>query len=313
MQNPEMVTDSPNLADPLLDLLRMLRPRVTVWGTIRGTGRWNVSFPQRDDLLFFRIDRGTCMILRAGAEPLHLASGDLVLVRTSAPFMVASDLDTAPVDSWALVAATRSREIVVGEDTGEPAIVRGGRLVLGTSSEELLLGLLPALVHVVSSDRARTLLAMNEAESLTPGRGSPYVIERLMELLLVEVLRGEALAAQPCQAGLLAGLADPITALALTAMHRDVARPWTTAGLARLCGSSRSAFSMRFTSVVGVAPMSYLQRWRIAIAKDELRRGLRSVAEIALLVGFQSGSAFSTAFTRAVGCSPSRFAQGTHR
>jgi len=47
MQNPKMVTDSPNLADPLLDLLRMLRPRVTVWGTIRGSGRWNVSFPQR--------------------------------------------------------------------------------------------------------------------------------------------------------------------------------------------------------------------------------------------------------------------------
>lgn len=305
-----MVTDRPNSADPLLDLIRMLRPRVTVWGTIRGRGRWNLRFPRRDDLLFFRIDRGTCMILRDGCEPLHLASGDLVLVRTSSPFMVASDRETAPVDSWARVAATRSREIAVGEDTGQPALLRGGRLVFGTPSEKLLLGLLPELLRVVSSDRARALLAMNETEALTPGRGSRYVVERLMELLLLEVLSRAALATRPYQAGLLAGLADPVTASALTAMHRDMARNWTTAELARLCGSSRSAFNMRFTSVVGVPPMSYLQRWRMTIAKDELRKGLRSVAEIAFLVGFQSGSAFTTAFTRAVGCSPTRFARG---
>lgn len=125
----------------------------------------------------------------------------------------------------------------------------------------------------------------------------------------MEVLRGEALRAQPSQVGLLRGLADPVTARALAAMHGDVARSWTAEQLARLCRCSLSAFKQRFTSVVGVAPMRYLQRWRMAVAKDELRKGQRSVAEIAFLVGFQSGSAFSTAFTRAVGCSPSSFAE----
>lgn len=88
-----------------------------------------------------------------------------------------------------------------------------------------------------------------------------------------------------------------------------MAQPWTLAQLARLCASSRSGFSRRFTQVVGLAPMTYLQRWRIALAKDELREGRRSVGEIARLVGFQSSSAFSTAFTRTVGCSPRRFVE----
>ena len=91
-------------------------------------------------------------------------------------------------------------------------------------------------------------------------------------------------------------------------MHGDSAKPWTTSTLARLCGCSRSAFNLRFTSIFGLAPMRYLHRWRMAIAKDELRRGRRSVAEIAFLIGFQSGGAFTRAFTRSVGCPPSSFA-----
>ena len=109
--------------------------------------------------------------------------------------------------------------------------------------------------------------------------------------------------------GLLAGLADPVTAKALTAIHADVAQPWTTAKLARLCGTSRSALGARFSRIVGVGPIEYLQQWRIALAKDALRRSTRTVGEIALDTGFQSGSAFSTAFKRAVGCSPAKYSR----
>lgn len=310
---PEGVTDRPNRADPFLDLIRLLRPQATLWGAIRARGCWGVSFRARHDVLFFRVDRGRCLLLRPDEGALDLAPRDFVVIRTTSPFTVASDPATAPVDSEKLVAATRSTEMHVGEGEGEPVVVRGGRFVFDTASEDLLIDLLPQLIHVVageaSSDRTRALLAMNEAESLTPGPGSEFVIARLMELLLVELLRGEALRAHPSQVGLLRGLTDPVTARALAAMHGDVARSWTAGQLARLCRCSRSAFNQRFTSVVGVAPMRYLRRWRIAVAKDELREGRRNVAEIARLVGFRSGGAFSTAFARAVGCSPSRFAE----
>jgi AraC-like DNA-binding protein len=95
-------------------------------------------------------------------------------------------------------------------------------------------------------------------------------------------------------------------------MHRDVTHDWTVSILARLCGVSRSTLAVRFREIVGMGPIEYLQRWRMALAKDELRRGTKSIGEIALAIGFQSSSAFSTAFTRAVGCSPKRFAASAH-
>jgi AraC-like DNA-binding protein len=91
-------------------------------------------------------------------------------------------------------------------------------------------------------------------------------------------------------------------------MHGDVAQDWTVAALARLYGVSRSSFATRFRGVVGKGPIEYLLRWRMALAKDDLRRGRLSIGEIALAIGLQSSSAFKAAFSRAVGRSPRRSA-----
>ena len=114
---------------------------------------------------------------------------------------------------------------------------------------------------------------------------------------------------EPGTGGLLSGLADAVIARSLSAMHRGVARTWTVTELARLSGVSRSTFATRFRAVVGVGPIEYLANWRIALAKDELARGTKTIGEIALFVGFHSSRAFSTAFTRAVGASPPSFAR----
>ena len=315
-ERPERVTNRPNAIDPFLDLIRLLRPQATLWGAIRATGRWGVGFRERHDLLFFRVDRGRCLLLRSNEEPISLDTGDFFLIRTIAPFVLASDRQVKPVDSENLVATTRSTTMRVGVGDTEPVSIRGGRFVFEAANEELLVQLLPPLVHIAlnktASARILALLSMNEAENGAPGPGSDFVVAHLMELLLVELLRGEALIAQPAKAGLLQGLADPVTAKALVALHSDAAKPWTTSKLARLCGCSRSAFNLRFTSIVGIAPMRYLQRWRMAVAKDELHRGERSIAEIAFLIGFQSSGSFTKAFTRSVGCPPSQFVRG-HR
>jgi AraC-like DNA-binding protein len=56
-------------------------------------------------------------------------------------------------------------------------------------------------------------------------------------------------------------------------------------------------------------PMQYLQEWRMAVAKDILRREHTPLARVAERVGYQSASAFSTAFSRLAGCAPSEFAR----
>jgi len=303
--------------DPFLDLIRLLRPRATLWGRIDGAGRWGVGFRKRDDLLFCWLERGACQLTRPRRAPVPLQADDFVLIRSSTPFALTSDPRIEPEDSETIVAATHSTGIKLGTGTDAPVTLHGGRFVFDTANEDLLTGLLPPLVHVAASDmssaRVRALLSMNEAESRQPGPGSEFIIARLMELILVEILRSQALRVDPAHRGLLAGLADPVTARALSAMHRDVARGWTVSDLARLCGASRSTFAARFRNVVGTGPIDYLLHWRMAVAKDELRRGTRSIGEIALAVGFRSSSAFSTAFTRAVGCSPKRFSSSVTR
>ena len=300
--------------DPLLDLIRLLRPRAALFGGgLDACGQWGLSFRKRDDVLFCWVERGECQLFRPGCAPVSLKRGDFALIYTSTPFTLASDSSVEPVDSETAVAATKNDWLKLGEGVDRPVTLHAGKFLVQEANEDLLAGLLPALVHIQAGDaslsRVRSLLTMNEAEAREPGPASEFIIVRLVELILVEILRTKRLQVGEAFTGVLAGLADRVTARALVAMHRDVAYDWTVDELAKLCAVSRSTFAVKFRKIVGMAPIEYLLRWRMALAKDELIRGTKSVGEIAFAIGFQSSSAFTTAFTRAVGCSPSRFAQ----
>lgn len=301
--------------DPFVDLIQLLRPKATAWGGLEGSGKWGVSFRTRSDLLFFWIGRGECYLRRPGTAPVLLRRDDLVLIRTVSPFTLASHSDVQPIDGEDEVRRSGSTKFVLGDGPETDVIVHGGRFDFDTANENLLASMLPSVVHVAaeetSSSRIRSLMQMNHDESETPGPGSGYIVAQLMELILIEILRSESLRFGSEHSGLFAGLADPITSRALSAMHGEPSHSWTVAELARLSMVSRSTFATRFQKRVGIGPIEYLQNWRMAMAKDELRAGRRSIGEIALAVGFQASSAFSAAFTRSEGCSPKRFAEMT--
>lgn len=131
--------------------------------------------------------------------------------------------------------------------------------------------------------------------------------------MLVEAIRTRFTSSERLDNGIIAGLGDTKVAKALRAMHADVQKKWTVGQLAEVAGMSRSVFAERFGRVVGLAPIDYLLRWRMALAKDALQSGKAALSEIAQQTGYLSVSAFSTAFTRTVGCPPSSFAQRTAR
>ena len=108
---------------------------------------------------------------------------------------------------------------------------------------------------------------------------------------------------------MLAGLSDPALARSLREIHIDIAQRWTVEELARAAGMSRAALAERFARIVGMPPLQHVLEWRMAVAKDILRRERPPLDEVAEKVGYQSASAFSTAFTRVTGCSPSQFAR----
>jgi AraC-like DNA-binding protein len=300
--------------DPLLDTLRLLGPRATLFGGgLDAAGAWALSFRQRNDLLFCWVEQGECQLLRPDCAAVRLAQGDFALIHTSTPFTLASDEAADAIDSETAVAAAHNARLTLGSGTDRRVTLHAGKFVVQQANAQLLGGLFPPLVHIASSDaslsRVRALLTMNEMEAREPGPASEFIIVRLVELILVEILRTSHLRVDTVFTGLLAGLADPVTRLALTTMHRAVAHAWTVDELAKLCAVSRSSFAARFRAIVGTAPIAYLLNWRMALAREELSRGTKSVGEIAFAIGFQSASAFTTAFTHAVGRSPTRYAQ----
>ena len=147
-------------------------------------------------------------------------------------------------------------------------------------------------------------------EADTAGACRDVILQRLVEVLLIEAMRVHT--SPPMgdgEKGLIAGLSDPLLASAIHQLHADIARGWTVEHLARAASVSRAVFAQRFTRTVGMPPMQYLLQWRVAVAKDLLRTEHLSTAQVANRVGYQSANAFSTAFTRLAGCTPSEFAR----
>jgi len=130
---------------------------------------------------------------------------------------------------------------------------------------------------------------------------------RAVEVLLIEALRSTS--GEDAPPGLVRGLADARLAPAMRQMHGQLARSWTVTQLAKTAALSRSAFFERFTRTLGLAPMEYLLAWRMAVAKDLLRRHDVGLSEVAERVGYGAASTFITAFSRHVGQPPSRYAR----
>ncbi len=128
-------------------------------------------------------------------------------------------------------------------------------------------------------------------------------------MMLVQALRLYLAEGVGRSVGWLFALADPQMAAAIGAMHADPGAHWTLQALAGRAGMSRSSFAQKFKAAVGSSPMDYLTRWRMLLAGDRLANGAEPVSVIALSLGYDSESAFSTAFKRVMGCPPRRYSR----
>lgn len=137
--------------------------------------------------------------------------------------------------------------------------------------------------------------------------GREAMMDRLFEMLVIQLLR-HLLVQRHQSPGMLAGLADPRVARALSAMHAAPAKAWTVAQLSATANMSRASFAEYFRQVVGQTPVDYLVSWRISLAQKRLREG-RSIALVADEVGYESPSALARAFRRKTGLSPREWTQ----
>ena len=300
--------------DALTDVIQLLCPQTVLLGRMAAWGRWGVQVPPQSGPTFYFVTKGRCWFREHEGEMVELHEGDYVLSARPVADVFLSEPGVPVVLSDDAFKQSHyvEGEIHVGQaDQGLATCIQGGLIVCDPANADLLVDLMPRYVHLRGSEegssRLRILIEaiLDEAESARPGRDA--VLSRLIEVMLIETLRREADSSLP-HPGVLGGLADPRLAKALAEIHADVGRRWTIEDLARRVGMSRAAFARRFAAAVGSAPVEYLLRWRMALAKDALLHGRGSLEEIALRIGYQSASAFSTAFRQKVGCPPSEYA-----
>ena len=127
--------------------------------------------------------------------------------------------------------------------------------------------------------------------------------------MLVQALRLHLAEGLKGGVGWLFALADQQMSAAINAMHHDPAHAWTLQELAGHAAMSRSTFAMKFKQTVGASTIEYLTRWRMLLAADRLANSSDPVSVIALSLGYESESAFSTAFKRVMGCSPRQYSR----
>ncbi|MEU4692947.1 AraC family transcriptional regulator [Actinoplanes sp. NPDC023714] len=307
--------------DPLEDVLALVGVTSSLSVSLAAGGDWALDFAPPPAVKFNAVVRGSCLLTVSGIpSPIPLAEGDCFLMVQPRAFTLASGPGVPPVPAGPLFQAAAEGVVHVGETDSVRVI--GGRFDFGDRARDLLLDALPPVLHVPGATPAAATLRWSldriDEELRERAMGSALVTAHLAQIMLIHMLRlhhapgssasGPAASVRP---GLLAGLADPVVAPALRALHARPARAWTVADLARESAVSRSTLAARFRRTVGRGPLDYLTGWRIELAAASIRRGDDTLAVIAQATGYGSESALSNAFKRVTGQSPREYRRRT--
>ncbi len=300
--------------DPLSDVLSLLRIENVLSSRLELLGDWSLQFPRYRHIVFGGVLEGSHWVCVDGAAPFEVHNGDCILLTSGLPFRLASDPSAVAEDSQEFSRYSgREDNIVRYGDAGDRTVLAGATFTFDHDSSDILLRLLPPVVHLpassVNAGPLRTILDLLGVETAASRPGSLAVAASLANIILVKILRVH-LASAPQPVGWLRAAADPRIGRALALLHGAPAQHWTVEHLASETGMSRTAFAERFKELVGLPPLDYLIRWRMRLARSALKDRTKSMLSIAESLGYASDSSFSAAFKRATGHSPGRYRTG---
>lgn len=299
--------------DPLSDVLSLLKPRSYASGGFDAGGQWSIQYPPHEGIKCYAVVSGQCWLCVEGVpDAVRLKTGDCFLLPRGRPFRLASDMTLTPIDAATVYSTTRDGGIVSFNGGGD-FFLAGSHFVLSGNHADILLGVLPPIVHIQKeSDQAALRWSMERMrqELREQQPGGFLVAQHLAHMMLVQALRLHLAEGLSSGVGWLFALADTQIGAAMGALHDDPAHRWTVQELAERAAMSRSSFALKFKATVGASPIDYLTRWRMLLAGDRLANSSDPISVIALSLGYESESAFSTAFKRVMGCSPRHYSRG---
>jgi AraC-like DNA-binding protein len=299
-------------ADPLGEALHFLRMSGAYYCRSELTAPWGLTLPPTPGYLWFHVVTSGRLWLETGEEARDwIQLGDLALVPHGDGHVLASEPGTPAPGILDLERETVSDryEVLRHGGGGAPTGLICGAVRFTHPAAGNLIEVLPKTIHVEAAGAPRLewmqsvlRLMASEAAELRPG--GEAVITRLGDILVIQAIRAWIESDPTARTGWLGALNDPQIGRAISLIHRDPARAWTVASLARELAMSRSAFAARFTELVGEPVMSYVARWRMQVAVAALEEEGATVAQLADRLGYRSEAAFSRAFKRVIGVSP---------
>ena len=283
---------------------------------------WSIRVQDQAPLTLVAVLRGAAVLLPDAGADTALAAGDIAVLAGPAPYTFADDPATPPqivihpgnrsttVDGVELCAELDLGVRTWGNSRTGTATLLIGTYQLHSEIGKQLLRVLPPSLVLRADAWNSPLLPLLGTEIGRDEPGQEAVLDRLLDLLLIAVLRAWFAQPEATAPAWYRAHADPIVGRALRLMQHDPAHPWTVAELAAQAGVSRAALARRFTELVGEPPMSYLTGWRLAMAADLLREPDATIGAVARQVGYGSPFALSTAFKRVRGVSPREYRAG---
>jgi AraC-like DNA-binding protein len=322
---PSLLLDRPNPTDErtdvLSDVLRSMGLSSMLFGRLELGAPWAFRMAERPLFSCYIVARGSAWLTVEGdRQPLTLSAGDVALLPSGCAHQLRDPSGrrvAAREPALHECSATSTlRDVRLGGDGPQTELV-GGAFRFAEPTTHPLLASLPPRLHLRADDPAASpwlagTVQLLVAESGSPRPGGALVLERLMEVLLVQALRLHA-AEGNCREGGLRALVDPAIGAALAHMHASPADDWTVESLAAAVGMSRSGFAARFRSQVGEPPLQYLARWRMTKAAERLRDAHDSIAAVAARFGYDSEAAFHRAFKRWEGLTPGAYRRSRRR
>jgi AraC-like DNA-binding protein len=297
--------------DPLSHVFSLLTFDHRHPARLDGRGTWSLAFQGSAHVRFGAAVAGSCWLMVQGeAAPLLLQQGDGYLLTRGQAYTMATELGLEARDGAALF-RQQGGHVRYGEGPGPVVSLVSGRFNFDELSSELLLQVLPPMVHLRAGGEVpqvlRAAIDILDCETRERDFGASVVTHHVAQIMLLQALRLVAAAPEHPPMGWLAALADPRIGSSLKLMHEQMDRRWTVAELAKSAGMSRSIFALRFKQLTGHAPLDYLLRLRMRTACRVLGSGQRNVAAVAYEIGYHSESAFSHAFKRVIGAPPKQF------
>ncbi|MGH8142082.1 MAG: AraC family transcriptional regulator [Steroidobacteraceae bacterium] len=313
--------------DALSDLLRTVRLTGAAFFDVAATEPWVAEQPPAAFILpkilpggerlisYHVVTAGRCFATVIGEAPIALETGEVIVITNGAAHVMSSSpgMRANPVtreDVAALTGGPLPFVVKYGGEGAPTAKLVCGFLACDARPFNPLLENLPTVMTAAASQDSpegwlSQFIRVAVMESAGKRVGSESVLTKLSELMFIEVVRRHVDAMPPERAGWLAGLRDPFVGRALSLIHGSPSHDWTIGELGKEVGLSRSVLAERFTDLLGMPPMQYLARWRMQIAARILSDASTNIATIAATIGYESEAAFSRAFKKLVGVSPS--------